>query len=181
MARFNLDDYIDVNERIQLFYIEYPAGKILTELLNVQTNGEKQNQFIVQAHLYDGETLMASGLAEESFSTNGANVTSPLENAETSAIGRACQNLGMKVMRNGKPEPRASRQEMEKVQRGTNVQQLTPQQTILRETMTAWSTDPVERKNFMEMVLDRQVLGYHDVLNDEVDEVIKALAEVASK
>ena len=183
MARFNLDDYIDVNERIQLFYEKYPAGKIYSDLINVshEHEGQKQTQFIVKAYLYDGEQLLATGLAEESFSTNGANVTSPLENAETSAIGRACQNLGMKVMRNGKPEPRASRQEMEKVQRGTNVQQLTPQQTILRETITAWSGDPVERKNFMEMVLDRQVLGYHDVLNDEVDEVIKALAEVSSK
>lgn len=175
MARFNLDDYVDVAERISLFYEKYPAGKILTELLNVQTNGEKQTQFIVQAHLYDGEILLASGLAEESFSPQGANVTSPCENAETSAIGRACANLGMATMRDGKIQ-RPSKQEMAKVQRGAVVTELTPKQTILRESLAVkFPGNPMERKEFMEAVLDREVLGYNDVMPDEIDELIKAL------
>jgi len=176
MARFNLDDYVDVAERITLFYEKYPAGKVLTELLNVNTTIEKQTQFIVQAHLYDGEVLLASGLAEESFSPQGANVTSPLENAETSAIGRACANLGMATMRNGKIQ-RPSKQEMAKVQRGTNVSELTPKQTILRESLSVkFPENPMERKEFMEAVLDREVLGYNDVLPDEIDLLIKALS-----
>jgi hypothetical protein len=54
----------------------------------------------------------ASGLAFEIEGTSGANKTSALENAETSAIGRALANAGYSGNK------RASREEMEKVARG---------------------------------------------------------------
>ena len=178
MARFNLDDYVDVAERISLFYEKYPTGRIYADLINVshEHEGQKQTQFIVKAYLYDGEQLLATGLAEESFSPQGANVTSPLENAETSAIGRACANLGMATMRNGKIQ-RPSKQEMAKVQRGAVATELTPKQTILRESLSVKFPDnPMERKEFMEAVLDREVLGYNDVMPEEIDLLIKALS-----
>jgi len=184
MARFNLDDYIDVAERIEQFYAEHPDGRILTELLNVDGWSGRQTQFIVKAHLIltdedGGSFVVATGLAEESFAASakdGPNFTSPLENAETSAIGRACANYAMARSRVGQRQ-RPSRQEMEKVQRGSNsAPELTPQQTILKAALMEKLSEPMARKAFMEGVLDREVRGYSDVLPDEVDVIIKALA-----
>ena len=116
MARFNLDDYIDVAERIDQFYSKYPNGRIYTELLNVNGWNGKQTQFIVKSYCYDGDVLLSTGLAEESFGNSGPNQTSALENAETSSIGRCAANLNFATTREGQRQ-RPSRQEMEKVQR----------------------------------------------------------------
>jgi len=189
MARFNLDDYIDVAERIEQFYEDHPDGRILTELLNTANWDGRQTQFIVKAHLviideHGDDVVVATGLAEESFAASakdGPNFTSPLENAETSAIGRACANYAMARSRAGKRQ-RPSRQEMEKVQRGSSVApELTPQQSVLKATMAdKFPDDPMQRKGYMESVLDREVRGYSDVLPDEVEEILKALAITAS-
>jgi len=187
MARFNLDDYIDVAERIADFYEEYSEGRIITDLLKYSNDETgKQVQFIVRASLYNGELLLATGLAEESFSNQGANVTSPLENAETSAIGRACANLGMSVMRGGKRQ-RPSRQEMEKVVRHDESLKQTvsrvqgeslsiPQQTLRKVLREKFGENPIDIKAFMETVLERTVTGYHDVDGGEIDLIFKALA-----
>ena len=34
MANFNLDDYVQVNERIEKFYEKYPDGSIQTEIIS---------------------------------------------------------------------------------------------------------------------------------------------------
>ena len=186
MARFNLDDYIDVAERIEQFYAEHPNGRITTDLLNVEGWNGKQTQFIVKALLivpneHGVAEVLATGLAEESFAASakdGPNFTSALENAETSAIGRACANLGMARSREGKRQ-RPSRQEMEKVERGaTPVPQLNGPQAILKAAVTNHFADPMARKAFMESVLQREVRGYSDILADECDPIMKALAQL---
>ena len=70
MAKFDLDSYIDVAERIEQFYAKYPNGRIITELLNVAGWNGKQTQFIVKSYMYDGDVLLSTGLAEESFSNS---------------------------------------------------------------------------------------------------------------
>jgi len=111
MAHFDLSNYATVAERITQFYADHPDGRIHTRLLN--TTDGKQAQFIVHAEIYigDDERPVATGLAEEHFTDRGPNETSPLENAETSAIGRALVNWKYSSTAADRP----SREEMSKV------------------------------------------------------------------
>lgn len=116
MARFNLEDYETVEERLKRFHKDHPDGAIITENLT-QPSDRVSNTWVVRASVYFGIDDMpdkprATGLAFEIDGQPGANVTSALENAETSSIGRALANCGYSGNK------RASRTEMAKVQRG---------------------------------------------------------------
>jgi hypothetical protein len=114
MAQFNLSDYETVEERIRRFYKDNPDGRIITE--NQTTLQDRQvSTWVVKASVYLNDTTdkpKATGLAFEVDGQGMANKTSALENAETSAIGRALANAGYSGNK------RTSRQEMEKVARG---------------------------------------------------------------
>ena len=175
MPRFNLDDYIDVAERIETFYEKYPNGRIHTQLLNVRDWNGKQDQFIVHAFLYDGDQLLSTGLAEESFGPSGPNQTSALENAETSAIGRAAANLNLATTRSGQRQ-RASRQEMEKVNRASEPA-YDPARVALRDTLRSQLETPEFRKMFILGVIGREVNTYNDLTEAEVTQLNEALAQ----
>jgi len=121
MAHFDLSNYATVAERITQFYADHPDGRISTEMIHISESGK---QFVVRAKIYASiadDVPVSTGLAEEHFADRGPNETSPLENAETSAIGRALVNWKYSSSAADRP----SREEMEKVNRGpsaTNVE-----------------------------------------------------------
>jgi len=115
VAHFNLDDYETVEERIAKFWKDHPEGRIVTTMLE-----GSPSRFIVYAAIYrgaDDNQPYATGLAEETVQGRGVNATSALENAETSAIGRATANAGYATK--GK---RPSREEMSKVAAKANAE-----------------------------------------------------------
>jgi hypothetical protein len=106
----NLQDYIEVKDRIAEFWKQHPEGRVLTRV--VEYNAERVLLF---AEVYTDRAdprPAATGYAEEVRSERGVNATSAVENGETSAIGRALANMGMTLSKN-----RASREEMQKVER----------------------------------------------------------------
>src|SRR4051812_46790384 len=126
LPRFNKDDYIEVKERIALFWERYPEGSIVTEELYVDEHRVRIKAYAYQ-HRYvkDGDTQLplGTGHAEEVRITEAdikrdakkqyePNATSAVENCETSAVGRALAMAGFGVSKSV-----ASRQEMEKVER----------------------------------------------------------------
>ena len=91
-------DYVEVKERI-LFLAENFEGKY-----SIATQHEyypERLMWIVKATLTikfeDGERSF-TGLAQEIESKTGINQTSALENAETSAVGRACAMAGIGIV-----------------------------------------------------------------------------------
>ena len=116
MPRFSLEDYETVEQRIKRFYGDWPDGRILTENETIPEY-RVEKIWVVRALVFlNGEDVeracpKASGLAYEVDTASGPQAASALEVCETSAIGRALANAGYSGNK------RASREEMEKVQR----------------------------------------------------------------
>jgi hypothetical protein len=115
MARFNLADYETVAERTARFYKDHPNGAIITT--NLTTEGDRQRkQWVVYSEVWFDKNSdlrpTGTGLAFEIDGTAGANVTSALENCESSSVGRALMNASYGG------DKRVTREEMRKVNRG---------------------------------------------------------------
>jgi len=106
---FDLSSYATVEERLALFWAAHPDGRIATEIVRMDDHA-----ILFRADVYrhrDDLHPVAIGHAYEEKSDRGVNATSHVENAETSAIGRAMANW---IYAAGK---RPSREEMGKVER----------------------------------------------------------------
>jgi len=88
-------DYVEVDERIRLFWELHPTWSILTEMIY---NCEENMVVIFKATIMDdNDKIRANGHAREfqADKKSMVNKTSHVENCETSAIGRACGVKGI--------------------------------------------------------------------------------------
>jgi hypothetical protein len=108
---FDLSNYETVEQRLVRWWAAYPNGRVYTCMMNYTGDA-----CVFYCELYadkDDKVPVATGYAEEIKTDRGVNATSFVENAETSAIGRAIGNCALGS--NGTPRP--SRNEMQKVER----------------------------------------------------------------
>jgi hypothetical protein len=109
--RFNLDNYETVETRLAKFWAQFPNGQVFTAIHHYD-----DNKVVFRAEIYkdiSDPRPVATGFAEEVRDLSPVNKTSHVENAETSAIGRALANYVFQ----SKTAPRPSREEMTKVAR----------------------------------------------------------------
>ena len=112
MAKFNLDNYETVEDRLKFFWKDNPNGRIFTEVVHETDDG---SCVTIRAFVYKDESdinPVATGIAQETKGQGGfANTDAWVENCETSAIGRALANWKYQ----GSNKARPSREEMSKV------------------------------------------------------------------
>ncbi len=116
---FDLSNYETVETRLARFWEQYPDGRVETTLMNYDGDSCIVRS-VVWKHRDDANPT-ATGYAHEIHTDRGVNMTSFIENCETSSLGRCLSNMGL-----AKQGARPSREEMQKVER------LTPTDT--RET-----------------------------------------------
>lgn len=93
-GNFDLNDYVQVNERIEKFYEKYPNGSIQTEMLHL---AEGVVVFKAYAYREPGDERPCTGHAYEKEGSSFINKTSFIENCETSAVGRALAMMGFEI------------------------------------------------------------------------------------
>ena len=84
-------DYSTVEGRVRAFHSDHENGQILTEI--VKTN-EDTGEVIFKAHAVVDGVIKATSHAMEIKGTTNINMTSHIECAETSAVGRALAMFG---------------------------------------------------------------------------------------
>ena len=119
MPQFKIEDYDTVETRLARFHDEHPDGRVITYELTSEEDRAK-GYWVVRAQIFENHEDQhancpkATGMAFEIEGGAGANKTAALENAETSAIGRALANMGY----SGRKRP--TQTEMRKVDRADN-------------------------------------------------------------
>jgi len=134
-----LENYETVEERIDKFYQKHQDGRIHTE---IHTLTDKS--VIFKASVYIGEIMVATGFATENANSPRM-AESYLENAETSAIGRALANYNF-----AKHGARPSREEMSKVAR-VNGGQIPPKPAF--QGVTTGSTVALDSEKLAKQVM----------------------------
>lgn len=167
-GRFNLADYETVEERIRRFYAAHEDGRIITEWANEYDSAEAKRTWIVKAFVYltagdqANKLPKSTGYAVEIDGTGGANNGSALENAETSAIGRALANMNLSGNK------RASREEMAKAQR-------------MQDAAAKWDPKQLEAATTVEAVrqlwVDANRLGVGPEILDQIKAKADSLAQ----
>lgn len=121
---FDLSHYETVAERLQRAHKDHPDLRIITEIVDIARDPQTQRplQYIVRASVFVGDVLKAVDFAEEVVGSSHINKTSALENASTSATGRALSLMNyMGTDPNSKKPVRPTKQDMEKAERVKDV------------------------------------------------------------
>jgi len=111
--------YETVAERLQRAHADHDDLRIITRILDIiRDDSQRPIQYIVEASVFYGDILKAVDVAEEMVGNGFINKSNALENASTSAAGRALSLAGyMGTDPNTKKPIRPTQQDMEKSSR----------------------------------------------------------------
>ena len=137
---WNPGDYATVAERVMQFYAAHPKGRIITSL---RSRSRDQVTFVARVYRNDDDArAAATGWASEREGDGDVNTVACLENAETSAIGRALANLGFSASRQ-----RPSREEMQRAIRyRTDIRAWSHRESASPGTVTAAASTDTDRR-----------------------------------
>ena len=125
----SIEDYEPVATRLARFWEKHPEGRVITKLLTFEGD-----RVIVQADIYvdrEDDRPVATDFAEEMRGSNNVNKTSHIENACTSAIGRALADCDFASSTDWTKRP--SREEMHKVERMSGDTRITESSNLASE------------------------------------------------
>jgi hypothetical protein len=125
----SIEDYEPVASRLARFWEKHPEGRVITKLITFEGD-----RVIVQADIYvDREDVrpIATDFSEELRGSNNVNKTSHIENACTSAIGRALADCDFASSTDWTKRP--SREEMSKVERMSGDTRITEPSNLASE------------------------------------------------
>ena len=200
MAKFNLDNYETVEDRLKAFWRDHPNARISTEIAHITTEG---TCVTIRAEIFKQEEdarPVSTGIAQETKGQGGfANADAWMENCETSAIGRALANWKYQ----GSTKPRPSREEMSKVGNQKPDQQTPKKKEVAQESTKSPSslTEPQlkemvfsmcnEDKDFAKKCYQTSMTRFKmdksisdnvgDWSNDNVDKFLKLVEDYVDK
>jgi hypothetical protein len=125
----SIQDYEPVASRLARFWEKHPEGRVITKLITFEGD-----RVIVQADIYvdrEDDRPIATDFAEEIRGSSNVNKTSHVENACTSAIGRALADCDFASSTDWTKRP--SREEMSKVQRMSGDTRITESSDLASE------------------------------------------------
>jgi hypothetical protein len=100
--KFELGDYVEVKDRIAIFYELYPSGRLCTAHVEMLTAPDETQRVMVTAEAYRTPDDPHPGVGTSWMLIPGATPYtrgSEVENTETSAWGRAIASLGILIDR----------------------------------------------------------------------------------
>ena len=125
----SIEDYEPVASRLARFWEKHPEGRVITKLVTIEGD-----RVVVQADIYvdrEDDRPIATDFAEEIRGSNNVNKTSLVENACTSAIGRALADCDFASSTDWTKRP--SREEMSKVERMSGDTRITEPSNLASE------------------------------------------------
>ena len=132
--------------RIHADHAEKGDLRIITRIIDIIREPEtlRPIQYICESNIWFGETLMFVDVAEEMVGSSFVNKSSALENASTSALGRALSLAGyLGTDPNTKKPTRPTRQDMEKAERV--VDNPAPKPRVYTEVETTTASEWIDK------------------------------------
>ena len=169
---FDLSLYETVAQRLERFWIAYPHGQIITNMMHYDGS-----TVIFRCETFDNDgRLIATGWAHEEYGNSPVNKTSFLENCCTSGIGRAISNGPL-----GHTGERASATEMDKVNRVNSDPRptggfATPKQIgYLKSLQRGKNMDDLKLLEFMQHALQVNDVVLETLTFEQASKVISAM------
>ena len=179
-----LENYVDVPQRIKLFYEKYPEGSLQMDPdLQFQTVGD---QIIVigraYAYRHPGDEKPGIGTAQE-YLPGKTNFTrgSEIQNLETSCWGRAIGALGI-----GIDKAIASKEEVELAMERNKPEKVMMKRANpgLKQIVELLGTQGITEKDAIlaavRGLINREISSSNELTDDEIALIIKNLAVVSS-